>query len=411
MSRFVRTHVDDLQLGMYVADLDRPWIETPFLMQGFTIKTVEELAALRQLCTTVDVDIGRTRPAGEYAPHLPNGGARRSRVVTRTFNGKALVTYEDTFTFEQEMQTAEKVFNDYEVLVGQLYRGIEKNGRVDMASVKKTVDQVVDSIMRNADACMLLSAIRNKDSYSYSHAMASSILAAAVGRQIGLPIPDIKTLAQGSLLCDVGKLNISSRILNKNTPLSPEEIDIVRSHVEQGLELLEKSPGVSPEVISIVSHHHERHNGTGYPQGLAGGEIPPLARIAGIVDCYDAMVSDRAYARGVSPADAISKLYTMRDVDFQSELVEEFIQAVGIYPVGSFVALTDGRVGIVVTEHRRRRLRPRIMVLLGADGKLAKPGSYVNLLEETADGMGRPLEVLKGIEPLDYGINPAELVF
>ncbi|TGD72955.1 HD-GYP domain-containing protein [Mangrovimicrobium sediminis] len=411
MSRFVRTHVDDLQLGMFVADLDRPWIDTPFLMQGFTIKTVEELAALRQLCTTVDVDIGLSQTPKNYDPLLTNGGAKRSRVVTQMFGGKRLVSYEDVFTFEQEMVSAEKVFRDYEVLVGDLYQGIARNGSVDMSAVRKTVDEVVDSIMRNADACMLLSAIRNKDSYSYSHAMASSILAAAVGRQIGLPIPDIKTLAQGSLLCDVGKLNISSRILNKNTPLSTEEVAIVRSHVDQGLELLSHSRGVSPEVLSIVAYHHERHNGSGYPNGTAGAEIPPMARIAGIVDCYDAMISDRAYARGVSPADAISKLYTMRDVDFQGELIEEFIQAVGIYPVGSFVALTDGRVGIVVTEHRRRRLRPRVMVLLDGEGMPATPGTYVNLLEETEDRLGRPLEILKGIEPMDYDIDPSELVF
>jgi len=123
------------------------------------------------------------------------------------------------------------------------------------------------------------------------------------------------------------------------------------------------------------------------------------------------MVSDRVYARGVSPADAISKLYTMRNIDFQSELVEEFIQTVGIYPVGSLVELTDGRVGVVVAEHRRRRLRPRILLILDNEHRQIAPGSYINLLDEDEDEMGRPLGILKGVDPGEYGISSDDLCF
>jgi putative nucleotidyltransferase with HDIG domain len=280
-----------------------------------------------------------------------------------------------------------------------------------MASVTQTINKVVGSIMRNPDACMLLSAIRDKDSYTYSHAISSSILAAALGRQVGLSVPDIKTLATGVVLCDVGKLNVSSSILDKSSPLSESEISAVRAHVACGLEILQKSAGVSKEVISIVASHHERHNGTGYPQGMSHDQIPPFSRIAGIVDCYDAMTSDRAYANGIPPMDAISKLYVMRNVDFQSELVEEFIQSVGIYPVGSLVELTDGRIGMVATEHRRRRLRPRLLVIRDSDKHPVEQGQYVNLLDETEDRMGRPLEILRGVDPSEYAVNADDLFF
>lgn len=411
MSRFVRTHVDDLRLGMFVADLDRPWIETPFLLQGFTINNVNELATLRKLCTHVDVDMGLSRIVENYELQASHGGRKRAKVVEKVFPDKTLITYEDVFTFEGELGTATAIFNDYEEEIGKLYDGIHKNGKVDMVAVGKTINTVVQSIVRNPDACTLLAAIRNKDTYSYNHAMASSILAAAVGRQIGLPIHDIKTLATGALLCDVGKLQISPRILTKPSPLDEDERAIIEKHVAQGVEILGKSAGVSPEVISIVEMHHERHDGSGYPNGLSGNDIPPFARIAGLVDTYDAMTNDRAYARGVSPADAISMLYTMRNVDFQSELVEEFIQAIGIYPVGSLVELTDGRVGMVVAEHRRRRLRPKLLIILDSEKKQLAETCYVNLLDEDEDARGRPLEILKGVDPSEYGFDPEELMF
>lgn len=411
MGRFARTHVDDLRVGMFVSDLDRPWMDTPFLLQGFTINTPDELATLRALCTYVDIDIGLSQSLADADPKAPHGGLKRAKVVTKLFPDKTLVTYEDVFTFDTELGSAEKVFNDYEIAIGRMYQGIAANGQVDMELVGETINNVVDSIMRNPDACMLLTAIRNKDSYSYSHAMASSILAAAMGRQIGLPINDIKTLATGAVLCDVGKLKISSRILNKSTPLSADERKIVREHVSKGVEILGNTSGVSEEVLNIVANHHERHNGKGYPNGYASERIAPFARIAGIVDCYDAMISDRAYARGVSPADAISRLYTMRNVDFQAELVEEFIQTVGIYPVGSLVELTDGRVGVVVAEHRRRRLRPRILLILDSERNQVAAGSYINLLDEDEDEMGRPLGILKGVDPGTYGISHDDLCF
>ncbi|PLW70782.1 HD-GYP domain-containing protein [Pseudohalioglobus lutimaris] len=411
MSRFYKTHVDDLKLGMFVSDLDRPWTDSPFLLQGFTIDSIDELATLRDLCSYVHVDVGLSKHVEDYALQNSHGGRKRTKVIAKMFPDRTLVTYEDVFTFEGEVGSAEKVFKDYENVIGNIYKSVETSGNLDMVAVSKTVTRVVGSIVRNPDACMLLSAISKKDSYSYSHALSSSVLAAALGRQIGLPVHDLKTLATGALLCDIGKLEIPSTILNKSAPLTEQEWQLVKDHVSLGMKILEDTTGVSPEVKAIVANHHERYDGRGYPAGLSGKNIPPLARVAGLVDCYDAMISDRSYASGVSPADAISKLYTMRDLDFEAELVEEFIQTVGIYPVGSVVELTDGRVGVVVTEHRRRRLRPRILILLNSDKRQLVEPSYVNLLEETEDQAGRPLEILKGVDPSAYNLHPEDLTF
>ena len=410
-SRFKQTHVDDLKLGMFVASLDRPWIETPFLIQGFILNDLDEIATLRELCMHVNVDMGLSRIIDDVALKASHGGRKRAKVVSKIFPNQTLVTYEDLFSFEDELGSAKTVFDDYEAAVGTLYKNVHTSGKIDMAAVSKTVNIVVKSIMRNPDACTLLSAIRNKDNYSYRHAMASSILAAAVGRQIGLHMHDIKALTTATLLCDVGKLKISDRILSKSAPLSGDERRVINGHVALSVEILQNSVGVSEQVMQIVQHHHERHNGGGYPNGLSGSEIPPLARIAGIVDTYDAMISDRAYATGVAPAEAIADLYIRRDVDFQPELVEEFIQTVGVYPSGSLIELTDGRVGMVVTEHRRRRLRPRILVILDSEKNQLQEPHYINLLDETEDAMGRPLNIHRGVDPSQYDFDADDLFF
>ena len=159
----------------------------------------------------------------------------------------------------------------------------------------------------------------------------------------------------------------------------------------------------------MVAHHHERYDGSGYPSGLVRDEIPPFARIAGIVDTYDALTTKRHYAKAVSPSDAIKILYEARDEDFQAELVESFIQAIGIYPAGTLVELSSGEVGVVVAEYRTRRLRPKVMLLLDANKNRLAISKLIDL-QETTDYSGSPsLSIKKSLEPEAYGIDLSEV--
>jgi len=157
----------------------------------------------------------------------------------------------------------------------------------------------------------------------------------------------------------------------------------------------------------MIEYHHERHDGSGYPKGLKGDQIPIFARIAAIVDCYDAITSHRSYAKALPPSMAIKMLYEWRDVDFQAELVEEFIQAVGIYPAGTLVELSSGEVGVVLSEYRTRRLRPKVMILLDANKKPVTDVQTVNLLETTHTQDGKSLDIVNSLEPDAYGIDMA----
>jgi HD-GYP domain-containing protein (c-di-GMP phosphodiesterase class II) len=178
--------------------------------------------------------------------------------------------------------------------------------------------------------------------------------------------------------------------------------------VEHSVDRLKSIDGIDESILEMVATHHERHNGNGYPNGLAGNGIPIFGKIAGIVDCYDAIISERPFASSMSPHDAVKKLYEWRDIDFQAELVEQFIQVVGIYPVGTIVELSDGRVGVIVAQNRVWRLRPQVMLLL--DENKAAYGRFdtINMFTEVTGLDGQSLDIVRSVEPGMYGIDPEQ---
>ena len=433
VSGVIQLGVDELKLGMFVSQLDRPWLETPFLLQGFMIETVEDIEEIKKHCEYVYIDVVKGKAPAKYnpkaviqsskpAPRVKDKQVAGLLSLTRTpetqraleamFPHRKLKHYQDETSAEAELRTAKKIFKEFNASVVDLVSEVRSKNTFDIDRVKVAVDPMVDSIMRNPDACMWLARLKNKDSYTYKHSLGASVWAVALGRQIGLPKVDLKNLAVGSMLCDVGKLRLPDGLLNKQGRLSKGEFTMVKSHVELGLEALKESPGVNKQILDIVAFHHERFNGKGYPHKLKGTKIPVLSRIAAIADCYDAMTSERVYAAAISPSLAVRKLYEWRDEDFQSELVEEFIQAVGLYPAGTLVELSDGSVGIVISESRTRRLKPKLLLLLDSKKQALEEIEELDL-QEVAENSAEedPLYIVNSLSPGSYGIDPESIYY
>ena len=205
------------------------------------------------------------------------------------------------------------------------------------------------------------------------------------------------------MLHDIGKMRVPDAILNKPGSLSEPEFEIMKSHVPLGLETLRQTPGISPSVIQVAAEHHERMDGSGYPAGLRGDAISRLGRMAAIIDVYDAITSIRVYYHGIEPAAALQHLFQRGTGQFDGDLVEHFIQAIGIYPVGSLVRLASGRLAVVLEQQQDGLLRPKVRVLYDLRQDRALEPFDLDLAQEAQAGDS----ILGHEEPWSWAVDPA----
>ncbi len=406
--------------GMYVSELDRPWVDTPFLFQGFEITTDEELAQLRKYCehvyidTTLGADVEPAAPGQQYAQEATAGekaSAQPYEAAVRTQAEDArsrAALHPDQTTLEEELEPAKSVERHTRDAVYNIMQDVRLGKSIDTASAKQAVAGMVDSIIRNPDALICLGQLKSKDEYTALHSLRVCILALAFGRHLDFTREELNILGLGALLHDIGKMKVPTEILNKPGRLTAGEFETMKSHVPQGVAILESTRGIPDLAIDVARYHHERFNGAGYAGGLKGEQISRFGLIGAIVDCYDAITSDRAYHSGLSSHEALKKMYEWRITDFDAMLVEQFIQCMGIYPIGSLVEMNTGSIGVVVTINRMRRLKPRVVLVLTPEKLPYLKPKIVNLSERAGNGSHRALEIRKVIAAGTYGVNPVD---
>ncbi|MGB8635909.1 MAG: HD domain-containing phosphohydrolase [Rhodanobacteraceae bacterium] len=402
--------MEGLRLGMYVSRLDRPWISTPFLLEGLLLDDPDDLATLRSLCTQVYVD-----PIRGIAPDLrhivpDDVSARRKEPPGNEFARLRSTTWTTRHDMQAELPHAHKAHTELKQGINEVMQDLAMGKVLKLEVLERSVDAMIESITRNPDAFGWLREIRRTDNYAYHHALSCSVWAASFGRHLGLNRDELSELTLAGLLFDVGKTRIDPGILSKRDAYDDDERQIMRSHVQHSVDILRQAEGsISSRVLEAVVTHHERHDGSGYPQGLVNGAIPVYGRILGLVDSYEAMTNIRPHQPGRSPHQAVMDLYASRETLFQGELVEQFIQASGIYPTGSLVELSDGRVGVITTVHSLKRLRPTVMVLLDADKNPLREFETVELWREQKIDGHYTLGVKAGLPHGAYGIDAASL--
>jgi HD-GYP domain-containing protein (c-di-GMP phosphodiesterase class II) len=409
----------DLELGMYVSKLDRPWLETPFLFQGFYIENEEALEALRKHCKFVYVDVSRADHTLRLrmASRAALAGRRDARDKAVPAKGRTKAppppdiddVHAETSVLREELAKAHEAHAAAESVIAEVFHNVRAGKSIDVSGIHRTLDPMIDSIMRNDDALSWLVRMKRKSDYIYSHSIASAVWALVFGKHLGLDNSELHVLAMGAVFMDVGKTRIPTELLVKSEALAPADMDVMRAHVKHGVEIVAKIQGMDSRVIEVVRCHHERYNGTGYPRGLAGEKIPIFARIAGIIDTYDAMTTARPYAKALSPHDATRELSKLSGVEFPAEVVEQFIQAIGVFPVGTLVELNTGEVGMVIAQNRVRRLRPKVLLLLDRAKAPLESFTVIDLRNQLTDVTNQQsLWIERGLAPGDYGIDPTE---
>ncbi len=534
-SRRLRVSVWDLELGLFVSELDRPWIDTPFLLQGFLLDSDADLESLRNCCKYVFVDLklsdqmvaaiwsetvapdlervelaqdaysdervvkdapklttsseavpmqsGFAQESGdeqdeasattlvgptpiEPQPKRPtrsaqarnqppvsdetrlrflefvravaideqrNGRAYLDRIsnwlnrllnrdnasqdprTTTQLNGEldmssilpegaSLTVYKIAVPLEVELPRARQAFIQSENIARELAKSIEAGELPDIPSVRACVDNIVDSMIANPDAVMLISRLRDEDLNAYYHGVKVSLYLIALGRHLGIPKAQLAELGLIGMLADVGKIKLPRALLAKPGTLSPAEFNIVKDHVALGLASLEGSGGLTPAVLQGIAQHHERLDGSGYPNGHKSDQIGVYGRMAAIADSFAAMITPRAYANAATAQDALLSLYEWGDTLFSAPMIEQFVQAIGVFPVGSLVELSNGEVAAVVAHNRVRRLEPKVLVLTAPDkSPLAKP--IERDLFELGKSSANRLRITKGVRMTAFTLS------
>jgi putative nucleotidyltransferase with HDIG domain len=386
-----RISIDQLKIGMKVEKLDRSWLATPFLRHRFTITSSEQITQLRSSgVQQLDVETDDAcQDSGSCASAMP---------------AKVEEPESPAIPFAEELPAAKQTYRAAKLVVQQAMEDVRMGRALNMEAVSEVVERMADSILRSPDALTSLTRLKNFDEYTFFHSVNTSALALSVGRHLGYERTPLLQLGTGMLLHDIGKTLIPIEILNKPGRYEAHEFEIMKQHVLRGAEILSSTTGLTDMFLKPTLEHHERVDGTGYPHHRSKIDLSQFGLIAAIVDIYDAVTSDRCYHKGKTPHDTLQFLYqlgTQGHVD--GTLVQQFVQVVGVYPVGSCVSLSTGETAIVKQFNHEAPIRPLVVLVTDEAGhRLATP---VDL--DLAAQRCRTEQTIRSIlDPTHLGINP-----
>ncbi len=247
----------------------------------------------------------------------------------------------------------------------------------------KAIDDIIASMLRNGDAMMWVAMTTRQDASIYGHGIRAAVHLVALGKHLGLAKFNLMQVAVAGALLDIGKTTLPLRLLIKPEKLSEEEFVMVRGHVNNGLSMITGTAPLHDEIIRAIAEHHEREDGSGYPKGLQGDQIGLYGRMAAIVDTFIALTDERPFAQAISPYLAFRKITEWSKSLFFAPLVEQYIQAIGVFPVGSLVRLSSGEMAVVVRQNRAKRLQPLVLIVADADKSPKCKPRHLDLAEQT----------------------------
>jgi putative nucleotidyltransferase with HDIG domain len=395
---------DELKLGMFIHDLNCGWMDHSFLRNSFMLRKESDLQKIHKSgITEVYIDTIK----GIDAINAPTQAEVEQDLAERMLHGiPAPRPMADRTSHQEELAFAKQIQKEANKVIHGLLSDVRMGKQIQVERLQPVVSQITDSILRNQGTLVSLCRIREGDTYTFQHSVSVCTLLVTFCRYMEMSPEIIHEAGIGGMLHDIGKMRVPDHILNKPAKLTDPEFEIMKSHVVLGLETLQQTPGISTTVIQIAGEHHERFEGSGYPHRAKANEISELGRMAAIVDVYDAITSNRVYHKGMEPPDALKKLFEWSNHHFDEELVQHFIQAIGIYPVGSLVKLASNRLAVVLEQSSAGLLQPKVRVVFdAARGRRLDPFDVDLSLPESAGD-----EILNNEEPVDWGINPFDFL-
>ncbi|ARD20430.1 MULTISPECIES: HD-GYP domain-containing protein [Shewanella] len=379
----IRIPVSRLGLGMFVVAIDRKESKVAISNAG-QIKHKDSIAKLEKAgIKSVWVDVERSSDSCGLKKKAAPLKARKP-VITRA----------------TKQAQAKNILTEAKTLVRKVLSETYEGKAVEVAPFEDIADNMIESVMDDADALKCVSALRTKDAYLLEHSVNVAFLLVTFGKHLNLDKSLLKEMAIGGILHDIGKIQVDNKILHKPGKLTEAEFEEIKKHQTYAIDIMNETVGLSQVSKDVCLMHHEKLDGKGYPKGLKGDEIPQHGRMSCIVDIFDALTATRCYKEAMSPAAAFKILMSLTPFHLDQTLVYEFIRCVGIYPVGSLVQLSDERVGIVWESKGRDALNPVVKCFYSLKHRRYTEVTFVDLKKSD-------LHIERGISPRSLDVDPS----
>ena len=379
------------RIGMFIHELQGPWLEHPFWKSAFKLNDpsdLEKLQASAVSAVVIDTSKGLDIVGIE---------ASTEATITSIIKTKAKLSFAGL-----ERERARQVINKSKASVMVMFDDVSLGKPVCVATALQVVDDINAALAHNANALISLVRLKHIEDYIYMHSLAVCMLMQVLAKKIDLPNAKIRQVGLAGLLHDIGKTTIDNEILNKHGALTDDEFALLKLHPQRGHALLLKANITDEVVLEVCLHHHEKTNGLGYPHQIKADDISIFAKMAAVCDVYDAITSDRPYKRGLQPGFALQQM-AQWEGHFDDRLFRAFVKSVGIYPVGSVVTLKSGRVAVVVEQSTQSLLKPVVKVFFSTLSNSSLPLQIVNLVAELDTIVGHA-------QPEDYPMHEIEQI-
>lgn len=359
----IQASIEQLRVGHYI-HLPTGWTSHPFMFNAFKIKDQQQLDIIRHLDLTLLMvdpdksdlpvepllraepvpslemsDTGDTAPSSE-GPTFDEKAFRRSlRIADKAF-GQSLSDLRDALG-ALNLKPDEGLANTAQIVRSTAARLAEHQGPLGLHLIRS---QNTDTLLQ--------------------HSLSVAFIAMLMARELGMNPVEIEETGLAGLLHDIGELRIPSQIIQKRGELSKAEQNFLNMHPQYGLVMLTQLQAFEPRIREVAYLHHERLDGSGFPLGIKGDKIPPLARLIGLVDHYDELLHPRSGLNPPGPSQVIGQLYKLSQKKFEQTQVRLLIKVLGVYPPGSLVRLDDDALALVLSTEPSMPLRPKVLPYL-----------------------------------------------